>query len=81
MKPLVELPHDPLRCGLQHAVGIDSVIEVFENAVELSFEAQKDLRVDLVLDRHREHDRLERSRLRFETEGFVERGEARLRLG
>jgi hypothetical protein len=49
--------------------------------VELGFEAQKNLRIDFVLDRHREEDRLERRRLRFEAERFVERGEARLRLG
>ena len=42
---------------------------------------RENLRIDLVLDRHREEDGLEGRRLRFETERFVERGEARLRLG
>jgi hypothetical protein len=41
--------------------------------IELGFDTQKNLRIDLVLDRDREEDRLEGRRLRFETECFMKR--------
>ena len=54
---------------------------MFEKSVELGLQAQKNLGIDLVLDRDREEDRLEGRRLRFETEGFVQQSEPRLRFG
>ena len=68
-------------CARKSFPASQDVVEMFEEAVEFSFQTEKNLRVDLVLERRGVKDGLEGRRLCFESERFVQHSETRLRLG